>query len=144
MISSLSAHLLAILASSLTCLWSNLVIFIFAISIEFFISLLFLWAQLLQTDLSVVSSKLDYCTIILWHFIIKISTNSNAFEKLIGMYHPNTSKFQDIKSILKKLKLTSNQTTNWLQTLTSHIENTKHKWINNLHIFTIIFLVHHI
>ena len=126
---------LAILASSLilTCLslikstlYPNLVIFTSETSVEFVIFFLFLQPQPTALANSLVSSKLDYCN----SLYSGIShANLNRLQRIqrhsLARVITNTSKYQHITPILKKLgTLVSNQTKNRLQTLSSHIQNT--------------------
>ena len=110
MISSQSVPLLAILASSLTLtclsliksnLYPNLVIFISETSVEFVIFFLFLQLQLLPNSL--VSSKLDYCNS-LYSGISQVNLNKlQRIQNSLARVITNTSKYQHITPILKKL-----------------------------------------
>ena len=110
MISSQSVPLLAILASSLTLtclsliksnLYPNLVIFISETSVEFVIFFLFLQLQLLQIHLS----PANLTTVI--HYTLashkSISTNFQRIQNSLARVITNTSKYQHITPILKKL-----------------------------------------
>ena len=108
MISSQSALLLVILASSLIltchsqikltpCL--NLVIFISETSVVFVISFLFLQLQ----RLPIHSSKLDYCNS-LYNGISQANLNKiQRIQNTLARVVTNTSKFERITPILKKL-----------------------------------------
>ena len=110
MISSQSVPLLAILASSLTLtclsliksnLYPNLVIFISETSVEFVIFFLFLQLQLLQIHLS--PAKLDYCNS-LYSGISQVNLNKlQRIQNSLARVITNTSKYQHITPILKKL-----------------------------------------
>ena len=110
MISSQSVPLLAILASSLTLtclsliksnLYPNLVIFISETSVEFVIFFLFLQLQKLANSL--VSSKLDYCNS-LYSGISQVNLNKlQRIQNSLARVITNTSKYQHITPILKKL-----------------------------------------
>ena len=111
MISSQSALLLVILASSLIltchsqikltpCL--SLVIFISETSVVFVISFLFLHAATALAN-SLVSSKLDYCNS-LYNGISQANLNKiQRIQNTLARVVTNTSKFEHITPILKKL-----------------------------------------
>ena len=73
---------------------------------------------------SLVSSKLDYCNS-LYSGISQVNLNKlSTHSKLIGTRHHKHLKIPTHHTNTQKTTLASNQTKNWLQTLSSHIQNT--------------------
>ena len=147
MISSQSALLLVILASSLIltchsqikltpCL--SLVIFISETSVATFV-ISFLFLQLLTALAnSLVSSKLDYCNS-LYNGISQANLNKiqRIQNTLARVVTNSTSKFEQLHQY-SKITLASNQTTHRLQTVSSFLHIKRFKF-SNLLIFTIVF-----
>ena len=93
---------------------------------------------------SLVSSKLDYCNS-LYSGISQANLNKlQRIQNSLARVITNTSKYQHITPILKKLHwlpIKQRIDYNFTNSVFSH---TKHLQINNLHIFTIVFHFHHI
>ena len=70
---------------------------------------------------SLVSSKLDYCNS-LYNGISQANLNKiQRIQNTLARVVTNTSKFEHITPILKKITMASNQTTHRLQTVPSYI-----------------------
>ena len=130
MISSQSVPLLAILASSLTLtslsliksiLYPNLAISISETSVEFVIFFLFLQPQLFKFTCHQQTWLLQFT--LLWHLTNK-SQQTSTHPKLIGTSHYKHFKISTYHTNTQKTTLASYQTKNWLQNLSSHIQNT--------------------
>ena len=138
MISSQSAPLLAILASSLTLtclslikstLYPTLVIFTSETSVEFAIFFFFIQPQPLQIH----SSPANLTTVI--HSTLashnQISTNFNAFKT---HWHASLQTLQNINTSHQHSKnYTGFQSKNWLQTLSYHIKTLTNQQPTYLH-----------
>ena len=144
MTSSQSVPLLAILASSLTLaclslikstLYPNLAIFISETSVEFVIFFFFLQPQLLQIHLSPANLTIAI------HFTLashkQISTNFNAFKI---HWHVSLQTLQNINISHQHSKNYIGFLSNKELTTKFVFSHTKHLQINNLHIFTIVFI----
>ena len=102
-------------------LYPNLVIFTFETSVEFVIFFLFLQPQPLQIHLSPANLTTVIHSTLASHK--QISTNFNAFKI---HWHASLHTLQNINTSHQHSKNYTgfNQTKNWLQTLSSHIQNT--------------------